>query len=63
MPLWGLVFMILLHKPVSLTGSKSKNVIESHLRLVIASEKDKNHITYIWNLKKKIQMNLYTKQK
>ena len=55
--------MILLHKPVSLTGSKSKNVIESHLRLVIASEKDKNHITYIWNLKKKIQMNLYTKQK
>ena len=52
MPVWGLVFMILLHKPVSLTGSKSKNVIESHLRLVIASEED-NHIAYTWNLKKK----------
>lgn len=53
MPVWGLVFMMLLHKPVSLTGSKSKNVIESHLKLVIASEKDKNHIAYTWNLKKK----------
>ena len=26
-------------------------------------EKDKYKITYLWNLKKKIQMNLFTKQK
>ena len=27
------------------------------------SEKDKYDITYMWSLKKKIQMNLFTKQK
>ena len=30
---------------------------------VSQTEKDKYHINYMWNLKKMIQMNLFTKQK
>ena len=38
------------------------------LEIVILSEvsqtqKDKYYITYMWNLKKMVQMNLFTKQK
>ena len=30
---------------------------------VMDLEKDKYNITYVWNLKKPVQMNLFTKQK
>ena len=50
---------------------KEKNVICSnmdgpgkcHMSEVSQTEKNKYHIAYMWDLKKKVQVNVFTKQK